>query len=326
MTDLHARLARHNTTLNMINGLGGGGVNRLNIKNSRFVLESADGEKIEVDTLYLDVVLLVGNPNVSKQYYEGAYTGAAGVAPTCYSHNGVGPSTGASMPQAKTCAECPHNRWGTSTEQDGSAGKGKACQDRKLVAFIATKYAGKSYQLNLPPASLTNLYAYIKDLTKGVHAAGRPLEPFDFITRITFDSNKRGQVLQFSKGAQLGDKQLEFVASLLESDQTAELIQLHDKPRVALPAPAHAAPAQIEAPAPAQVTFVQAQTAQDRIAAARAQAQTVQVAPGRAEAPAAVQSTPSVFAQPQAAPSGLDGMITDAGFGAEFEDAMSFGI
>lgn len=327
MTNVYDRLAKHSTALAVLNGIQAGGVNRISIKNSAFTLITADGEKSEVQTRYLDVVILVGNPNVSKQYFEGPYDPDKDSGPACFSHNGVGPSSQCSKPQHTTCLGCPKNEWGTGKKSDGTPSDGKACADRKLLAVIPTakEYAGKAYQLNVPTTSLRNLYTYVKDLCKTTHASGHPTEPYHVITRMTFDTSKPGQVLLFARGQELQDTHLNYVADLLDSGQTDDLIAISDKPRAALPAPRAAM--EIEGPAHGQRAVNAAlldaeqsaargghQSAADRIAEAR-RAQAAQPVRETAKAPAAPKPVENHFADPEPMSSDLDALLTGSGFG-----------
>lgn len=325
---INERLAKHNTGLKITSGIApGGGVNRVGIRNGYWSLIGSDGETINITERYLDVILLVGNPNMSKVYYEGAFTGEDGIAPTCHSHNGVGPSVSAAKPQASTCNECILNQWNTAKRSDGTPGKGKACGDRKLIAIIATKHPGKTYKLDIPPASLQNLFAYVQEIMKLGHASGRPMEPFDFVSRLEFDPTKTGQVITFKRGGQLTDPQLVYIADVLDSGQVEGLLELHDKPRAALPAPKAApqveAPKQRQAPAaapsgqgPAALhaapqTFTPptgaSASAADRIAAARA-------AQGQAASTVQADMAGGGFEAPAPLPGELDAMLQGAGF------------
>jgi hypothetical protein len=302
MTDIRARLAKHNSALTVLNGIAAGGVDRISIKNSFFTLIDADGTKTEVATRHLDVIILVGNPNVSRQYFEGAYDPANDKGPDCYSHNGVGPSTGCSRPQNATCEGCPHNEWGSGRRNDGTPSEGKRCAERKLLAVSVGCANGKAYQLNIPTTSLRNLYTYIREVCKTTRG-NYPMEPYDVFTRITFDSTKMGQVLMFHNIGQVPEKNLGFIADLLDSGQVADLIAVGDKPRAALAAPERAR--QIEAPAPTGAS------AAERIAAAKA-AQTVREAPSHVAAPRAAEPT---IAVPEAVGGDLDALLSAGGFG-----------
>jgi hypothetical protein len=309
MTDIRARLAKHNSALTVLNGITSGGVDRISIKNSFFTLIDADGTKTEVATRHLDVIILVGNPNVSHQYFEGPYDPANDKGPDCYSHNGVGPSTGCSKPQHITCAGCPKNEWGTGKKSDGTPSEGKACSERKLLAVSVGVAKGKAYQLNVPTTSLKNLYTYIREVCKTSRGA-YPMEPYDVFTRITFDSTKSGQVLMFQNIKEVPEASMNYIADLLDSGQTSDLISLGDKPRAALPAPAKVA--ELAAPARAVPTSVPSgASAADRIAAAR-QAQVVQERPKQVAAP---QPEVTNFASPEPMTGDLDDLLTGAGFG-----------
>ncbi len=331
---LHDRLARHSSALAVTSNLTSGKINSVGIRNGVFTLRKADGSEFEPSEKHLDVVILTGNPNLSKQWYEKAYdsTTGEGKLPDCWSHNGVGPSTGAANPQHATCLGCPRNQWGTATRNDGTAAKGKACSDRKLLAVIPIAHGRDVFQLAVPPASLANLFAYIRDLVKSPHASGRPMEPFDFVTRLTFDRTKTGQVLLFARGAQLDDNSLNFVADALDAGQHTPVLMLDDKPIAALPA--SAAPAQLAAPmfdkAPAGQGYATTHAmvaeakqellgktfpapAQERVAAAKAAAQARQTAPASPVVEAPVASG-AVFSTPEAPTSDLDALLAKAGF------------
>jgi hypothetical protein len=203
------------------------------------------------------------------------------------------------------------------------------------VAILAVKYAGKTYKLDVPPTSLQNLGAHVKNIARFAHpTGGRPLEPFDVVTRVTFDAGASGQVLLFDAkfttpdgradaSKLMGDQHLKFIADLLDSDQTAALIEKNDKPhqgglakpdnRTQVSPPARNVPTQAQIAAP---------DARDRMAAAKAQ-----VAQGRAEATKAPVAPVQTFTAPASPPAGLDAMLGAAGFDLgtdEFDSAMNF--
>lgn len=110
------------------------------------------------------VVILRANMNAKvfyiKKYAEGDSDGAQ---PDCYSMDGAAPSERARNPQAKKCAVCPHNVWGSRTgdgDRDGEK-KGKACNDGARLA-IAAPDALEPMLLRVPPASLKPLRDALK--------------------------------------------------------------------------------------------------------------------------------------------------------------------
>jgi len=310
MTDIRARLAKHNSALTVLNGIASGGVDRISIKNSVFTLVDADGTKTEVATRHLDVIILVGNPNVSRQYFEGAYDPTKDSGPDCYSHNGVGPSTGCSKPQNATCEGCQWNQWGSGKKNGGSPSEGKRCAERKLLAVSVGVAKGKAYQLNVPTTTLRNLYTHIKEVCKGTRGA-YPMEPYDVFTRITFDSTKPGQVLLFQNMKEVPESSMNYIADLLDSGQTADLISLNDKVRASLPAPARV----MEIEGPARTVPLDGRTAvtsaADRIAAARH----AQASQERPKAAPVSQPVEERFVEAEVMTGDLDDLLTGAGFG-----------
>ena len=67
--------------------------------------------------------------------YVGIYDEANPQPPTCYAFGRdpkvMAPHKDCSDPQSKTCAECPHNTWGSADK-----GKGKSCQNALRLALV----------------------------------------------------------------------------------------------------------------------------------------------------------------------------------------------
>lgn len=116
-----------------------------------------DGEKIPAPSI--DVVLMKANKGTSKVFYAKGYTeGAEGVKPDCFSSTGDKPDPSIEKPQAKSCATCPHNQWGSKIGDNGS--KGKACQDSVRMAIATPDMLNDPYLLRVPPASIRSLGEY----------------------------------------------------------------------------------------------------------------------------------------------------------------------
>jgi len=80
-----------------------------------------------------------------------------GTPPDCFSMNGVEPDLNCNMPQAKRCAECEKNKF-------GSDGRGKACKNMKRV-HIMLEDEMLPLRLTLPPSNLKAIDMYISLLT-----------------------------------------------------------------------------------------------------------------------------------------------------------------
>jgi len=137
----------------------------------------------------LEVVILSANPNKSKVYYASGYEEGSVAKPTCYSNDGVGPASDAEEPQAKKCAVCPHNQWGSRITDNG--GKGKACGDSMRLAITPAGMLNDPMLLRVPAATLKTLGQY------GAQLAKRGVEPKHVVTKIGFDYSVAHPALTF---------------------------------------------------------------------------------------------------------------------------------
>lgn len=122
-----------------------------------------DGEQVPAPSI--DVVLVKANKANSKVFYlKGFQEGAENQKPDCFSNDGVKPDSSVSAPQAKSCATCKHNQWGSRIGENG--GKGKSCQDSVRMAVAQVGQINDPYLLRVPPASIKPLGEYGKMLEK----------------------------------------------------------------------------------------------------------------------------------------------------------------
>jgi len=157
----------------------------INIGNGRFTLVDAAGNEIPCPTFdpqlgpYLDACIVDVADVKSRIYYEGAYDSTAeGKRPVCYSDNGIGPSTGSSIPQAPTCAACPRSEW---TKINANGNKVPWCTEKYKVALLIPGFP-TLFMLAVPPASHGPLREYLATCKgNGVNAA-------NLITRMWFTS------------------------------------------------------------------------------------------------------------------------------------------
>lgn len=115
----------------------------------------------------------------SKAYFGASYSEGSTDAPICSSEDGLVPDAQSDQPQCTTCAACPHSKFGTSIKDDGSAGKGKACSDSKILYMVGVRPVidGKPHapvglleaplhQLSVPPTSFKALTQLGRDLAQ----------------------------------------------------------------------------------------------------------------------------------------------------------------
>lgn len=134
----------------------------------------------------MDVVIL--DFVARNVYYEGAYDADSIQPPNCFAQgfakNGGAPQSDMLVPnpqaqdiQAASCAVCPLNAFKT-----GRNGKGKACQNRRILAVLppdSTKPEDDLWLLNLSPSSLQDFDNYV-DALRTLHG----LPPVAFVTEL----------------------------------------------------------------------------------------------------------------------------------------------
>ncbi len=190
LVNLNSKLPAHlqgatKVTNVFANASGDGGFPVISLKGKNFHI-TRGGEKELVTNEHgdpvpsLECVIMAVNPNRSKVYYVTAYTEGDNKAPDCYSNDGLRPASDAENPQCKSCAACPHNVWGSAT-QNGQ--KRKACGDSMRLAVAAVDQLNDPMLLRVPAGSLKFLNEYGKVLAK------RGVSPQHVVTRIGFDTD-----------------------------------------------------------------------------------------------------------------------------------------
>lgn len=233
-----------------------GGFSVVSIKGKQFsVVKDGDRSIIEDPrtgdpATSIQVAILRVNPGLSKAYYTGGYQEGVESKPECFSNDGVRPDANSPEPQAKSCAGCPFNAFGSANN-----GKGKACRDTKRMAIATVDNLEEPMMLRVPATSLKNLAAYGKLLTeKGVGTS--------FVaTRIGFDPQSTHQVLTFKPTGFLDEETVVAIEGLQDDETilqiTGERTSAPQEAPVARPKPTvvKAAPVieedEDEAPAPA---------------------------------------------------------------------------
>jgi hypothetical protein len=171
--------------------------------------KEVDGEKIAVPSI--EVVLVKANKGTSKVFYmKGYQEGSEATKPDCFSNTGDKPDASVAEPQAKSCALCPHNQWGSKIGDNG--GKGKACQDSVRMAIATADLINDPYLLRVPPASIKSLGEYGKMLAK--RGVGYNM----VVTRIGFDMESPTPKLTFKPTGLLSDAGYAQVQEVMASD------------------------------------------------------------------------------------------------------------
>lgn len=240
------------------NAVSAGGFPVISIKGKVFHIQRGD-EKILVTkgdegepAASLEAIIVAVNPNKSKVYYDHGYEEGSVAKPTCYSNDGLAPAADAENPQAKSCAACPHNQWGSRITDNG--GKGKACGDSMRLAIASPDQLNDPMLIRVPAASLKTLGQY------GAQLAKRGVEPHHVLTKIGFDYNVAHPALTFKAMRFVEAEELAQIEVVLsEEEETISQItgtanpvtpEVEHKAAEAAPAPKAAAPKPAPAPEP----------------------------------------------------------------------------
>jgi hypothetical protein len=169
----------------------------------------------------LEVVILNVSPTLAKTYYEAGYVDGSSEAPDCWSPNAIVPDPSSRKLQAKTCAICPKNRFGSKITDNGS--QSKACQDHKRMAIVPSgdmknETFGGPMLLRAPPASLTGLLDYADKVKR------TGWEWYALVTQLSFDPEKAFPLIKFHEVRPLNPQELAFVHELQKDARVARII------------------------------------------------------------------------------------------------------
>lgn len=291
VSELNADLTAH----------AGGGFPVVSIKGKVFAVVR-DGERVvlpnpkdpDSPATSIEVVLLKANKGTSKVFYIKGYDPkeSEGQKPDCYSPDGVAPAADAEKPQAKKCATCPHNQWGSRITEKG-ASKGKACNDTVRMAVAPAGQINDPMLLRVPPASIRALGEYGQLLAK--RGVGYNM----VVTKIAFDSEAESPKLTFKPIGFLDDAAFAEVQEVVRGDTVTSILGAAVVPTAAEVADADGVIPEAAAPAPAPAKATKAakpQVTEDEVE------ETVQAA-----------TKPTKAAAPKAAPKPAPAVVEDDG-------------
>lgn len=183
----------------------------------RIVTKPDDDDEV---AQHLGVVFLRANMNAktfyAKKYEEGE---SDNTRPTCYSQDGVEPSSNAAEPQAKKCALCPQNQWGSKVSDAGK--EGKNCQDNARIAVSAPDNLDPML-LRVPPASLKPLREMLKVI------AARKVPYNAVVVKVGFDRESPSPKLTFKPVGLMDDKGYGAVRDMYDSETVRAIVGLDD--------------------------------------------------------------------------------------------------
>lgn len=137
--------------------------------------DGAEGEELEV--VILDFVS-------ANLFYDGAFDRDSPQPPACFAIGAepslLVPSDNSPNKQAVSCSGCPNNQF-------GSAGKGKACKNTRLLAVMPVAMDGEDppvWIMSVPPTSMKAFDAYVQSLAMKLKTTS-----LGVVTRITLDQS-----------------------------------------------------------------------------------------------------------------------------------------
>ena len=235
-----------NVTDDMYDDIGGGiqaSFPVISYRQSRWRIRYQGNEELLVDKEGRPVedlaVCLVRVPSHKSKRFWYSYEQGAGKSPDCYSNDGIKPHPSLTPPtqmqgwpytQPTTCAQCSWDQFGTSTRQDGSAGKGKACADYKRLAvklyypemppgFEAVE--GQLILMQVPPDSLQDFKKYGDELARLRVAAAATVT---FVGLVVNNKDISYPKLSFRKGPQLAHDEIENIRYARNSDEAIRIL------------------------------------------------------------------------------------------------------
>lgn len=137
-----------------------------------------------------------------NEFYEGAYDPNNMTSPACFAigqtPTTMAPSPNAPVPQSKTCTGCPMNEF-------GSAGKGKACKNMRVLAVLPPD-ADADEPLAIIKVSPTALKSFDGYVNSVAQKFGVP--PLGVVTELSFDPNQTYATLRFGNPTPCSEDQL----------------------------------------------------------------------------------------------------------------------
>jgi hypothetical protein len=209
-----------------------GGIKLLSIAGKVFTVVTGKEREVvmrkdddETPAAYVDLVVLRANTHYTKTYYAKQYDQSDNAAkPDCFSIDGKTPDPSSESIQAKTCAACPHNVF-------GSKGKGKACQDNLRLAVAQADALNDPMMLRLPPTSFGpfgEACAAILQRGGAVHKA---------LLRFKFDPESETPRLLVRPVGWLTPEMSATVDAIREEPPVLRMLTVSAEKTIALPAP-----------------------------------------------------------------------------------------
>ena len=141
----------------------GGGAQFISFKGGDMTIDGADVPDNTLRCVVLETIQ-------ENHFYDTEYDPDQPASPICYAFGSdpdtMKPHEASPQPQCASCADCPHNEWGSADK-----GKGKACSNVRRIAVMAEDGLedpdnAEVRFAKIPVMSVKNLAKYVKDLDR----------------------------------------------------------------------------------------------------------------------------------------------------------------
>jgi len=163
---IQQQLARQNETAASLRSSG----SYIAFKNAQL---KVDGISIPANVLDVRVLAAISE----RAWYSKDFDADVVQVPDCYALNGIVPHEEAANPQADTCTDCPHNKWGSAVR-----GKGKACRESARVIVIPANVplaSAQMYTAKIPVTSLGTVTSFTSRCGQASRLMG------EFVTKLS---------------------------------------------------------------------------------------------------------------------------------------------
>jgi hypothetical protein len=146
----------------------------------------------------------------SNLFYEGAFNKDEIAPPDCFALGAnpseLVPSESSPKKQAQSCSSCPQNQF-------GSAGRGKACKNGRLIAVLPADFEADTpiWLLSVSPTGIKAFDAYVASIAGQFQAP-----PVKVVTTIAFDPKVDYPSLRFG-APEINERVVEAVARMPEA-------------------------------------------------------------------------------------------------------------
>jgi len=218
-----------------------GGVSRfptLSLKGRQFTVhrgreaqlltrKNADGDLEQVSSI--NAVIVRTNLADSRAFYLEGFKEGGDSRPVCFSDDDVTPDADSMDPQAKSCAMCPHNAWGSKKDPATGEPKGKSCGTTRRIAVAPLDNLDDPMLLRVPTTSIKTLKKYIQLLT--TRAIAYPA----VITRISFTPLVAYPSIEFAAKELLSAEDATRVHTAYHSELVQRIIGIKPVPSTQIP-------------------------------------------------------------------------------------------